>query len=361
MYGDIQYVTDTFLIERILESINSDDSFNRFASFSKKSEFDIGSILSAAKSNIMNTFGGDDLKGLSPENRTKTILKFLAPAFLFRLNPLLGILYVGFQMLSDMKLIDVDIDSVYEKIKSTIEPALEAGKAISPGEINDSAISMLGTVVAFNQSALFIKEAEFENIKKADGNFGKAWKDQPFIADKNKSWFLRLFQALGKGRCSNIFVGIFVWLIKTALLSAGLLAVGGAAASILGANKPAEETGKQEGSSGFIQTNFSNAPKSTGFGSKVYKINPGDLWLENLYGDSIEDRVLQWAVQSYPQLNQYQDIILRTPSFKTVVSRLSQNYRSGQQQISIPDPYKKVDDVLSVFIGDVFNQIKVAK
>jgi hypothetical protein len=360
MYGDIQYVTDTFLIERILESINSDYSINRFASFTKKAEFDIGSILSAAKTNIASVFGGEDLKGLSPENRTSTILKFLAPAFLFRLNPLLWVAYEGFQLLSKFGLIDVNLDSIYEKIKSTITPSLESGKSISPGEINDSALSMLGTVVASYNSILFIKQAELDLIKTADGNIGKAWKDQPLMPNMKNNWFIRLFQLFGKGRCSNIIVGLFVWLIKTALLSAGLLAVGGAASSILGVNKPSEDNYKQEGS-GQSPIMISNAPKSTGFGSKVYKINPGDLWLENLYGDSIEDRVLQWAVQSYPQLNQYQDIILRTPSFKTVVSRLSQNYRSGQQQISIPDPYKKVDDVLSVFIGDVFNQIKVAK
>jgi len=361
MYGDIQYVTDTFLIERILTAANSDPSFNRFASFAhsfnKKAEVDIGSILSDAKSKIMGMIGGEDLKGLSPENRTSTILKFLAPAFLFRLNPLLWVAYEA------AKLMGVDFDSIYEKIKSTISPALEEGRQISPGEINDSALSMLGTVTSsFN---LFVKKTEFEEIHKmADGNFGKAWKDMPLTPDMKKNWFVRLFQVVGKGRCSNIIVGIFVWLIKTVLLSAGLLAIGGAAASILGAKKPDEGTANQpngQNPSGFIQTTFSNTPKATGFGSKIYKINPGDLWLENLYGDSIEDRVLQWTVQSYPQLNQYQDIILRTPSFKNTVSKLSQNYRSGQQQISIPDPYKKVDDVLAGFIGDVFNQIKVTK
>jgi hypothetical protein len=68
--------------------------------------------------------------------------------------------------------------------------------------------------------------------------------------------------------------------------------------------------------------------------------------------------VLDWAVQSYPSLSQYEGIILNTPSFWNSVRSITEKWRPGQVDISIPDPYKTRDEVVNLFINDVFRSVE---
>ena len=161
---------------------------------------------------------------------------------------------------------------------------------------------------------------------------------------------LNLFSGRRRG---NIIVGLLVWFLKTVLLSAGLLAVAGV---VLPKKNPitGQEPVAQEGTS----SNSVNKPASTGAGAYVYKTQPDDLWIEDLAGRQPSEMILQWALQSYPSLSQYKNIILNTPSFWNAVRSVTEKWRPGQIDVSIPEPYKKRDDVVNLFIDDVFKSIK---
>jgi hypothetical protein len=353
-YGDLQYVTDTFLIERLWSEMQKD------ASLTKEAQLSLGSILDSIGSSVKNFFSSQ-VHGKDEGGVTRTIIDFLAPALFFRIHPLLGVAVTAAQILG------FDLYSIFQKLSGSVKSSLEQGKKISPEELNSEAATLIpsfpddpqpgiDTVQSQTDLLYFVREAEcYGWLKAADGDFSRTWGKIPFTANKNDNFIIRMFGFLGKRRCANIVVGILVWFLKTILLSVGLLGVGAIAVSALG--QTPGEAPKQMGN--ITPAVFKpQVPPSTGAGSKIYKINPGDLWLENLYGDTVEERVLQWTVQSYPDLNQYIDIISRTPSFRNTINKLSQNYKPGSQQISIPDPYKSRDDVLKDFISDVYSNIK---
>jgi len=367
MDGEIQYVADTFLLERtfqILAELEEGDGPL------KKYAFDLGSVLSSIGDSI-KTFVGGQIHGKDSGGVGRTVVNFLAPALFFRLHPLLGILVTAGQLFG------IDLYSIYERIMGVIKPSIEAGQPVSAQQINDIAKTSIPAVEA--QPAMAAEasndllyplrelEAKGQLTKEAlRSNFSRTWQTTPWLGRATPygrtSPLIRMFSFLGPRRGGSLIVGILVWFLKTVLLSAGLLAVGGMAASALGARptagaaQPTQPTPAPAapGAPAPIQI---STPAPTGAGAYNYRPNKGDMWVENLAGQQPHERVVQWAIESYPDLYQYQDIIVRTPSFWNIVRALSQNWRPGQQQLVIPEPYKTRDEILKLFIPDVFRML----
>lgn len=363
--ADIQYVADTFLIERtfqvLAEMEEGDGSLNKYA-------FDLGSVLGSIGNNIKQ-FVGSQIHGKDSGGVTRTVVNFMAPAVFFRLHPILGILSI---LVTAAQFFGFDLYTVYQKIMSAIMPKLRTGQPVSAEEVNQAAKSALSQVQPMAAAAsddllapLRALHNEGNLTKEGVGNFQAANRANPFVPS-GKSPLLRMFSFLGPRRGSSLIVGILVWLVKTVLLSAGLLAVGGVAATALGVGgqgqrgqgtqtqTPAQPQGQQ-----MQQPQMgTGVPAPTGAGNWNYKPNKGDIWVENLNGQQPHERVLQWAVESYPDLYQYHDIILRTPSFWNVVRELSSDWRPGQYQWTIPEPYKTRNEILAKFVPDVFRTIQ---
>jgi hypothetical protein len=364
MDGEIQYVADTFLLERtfqILAELEEGDGPL------KKYAFDLTSVLGSI-GNSIKTFVGGQIHGKDSGGAARTVVNFLTPAIFFRLHPLLGILVTAGQLFG------LDLYSIYQRIVGVIKPSLESGQPVSAQQINDVAKASIpaegaGAQVAATASNDFLYPLrEFQDkgqlTKEAiRSNLSRTWQATPYVPNRNASPLIRMFSFLGPRRGGSLIVGILVWFLKTVLLSAGLLAVGGMAASALGAkpSQPAQTTQAPTPTTPAgtaappAQPTISITP--TGAGGYNYRPKKGDIWVENLAGQQPHERLVQWAIESYPDLYQYQDIIVRTPSFWNVVRTLSQNWRPGQQQLVIPEPYKTRDEILKLFIPDVIRML----
>lgn len=339
MEGDIQFVADSFLIERtfqILAEIELGEGPLR------KYAFDLGSLLETLKGGIQN-FVQQNIDTSSPSSTANTVINLLAPAVFFRLHPVLGILMTVGQLFG------LDLGSIYQRIVSLITPTLQSGQPVTAAQVNDAARSALPSVSDSAVTASLLeplydlqKSGELENIFRKDA-----------VANQ-QSPLVRMFSFLGPRRGSSLLVGILSWFIKTILMSAGMLAVGGMAASALGLHP----TGTGQGSQIGIAAPGVKIPAPTGSGSWNFKPKPHDLWVENLNGEQPYQRVVDWATESYPDLSQYQDIIVRTPSFWNVVRGLTGEWRPGQSQWVIPDPYKTRNEILALFIPDVYRTIQ---
>lgn len=353
MQGDIQYVADSFLIERTFKILSESNDIGL-----TKQAFDLGSILGGIGDSIKQFVGGQ-IHGSEDGGVTRTVVDFLAPAIFFRLHPILGILVTAAQ------LFDFDIYSIYQTIVSAILPSIQAGQPVSANQINNIAKAAVPNlsdepIEATSSEDLLSPLRELYSkgmLKEADGEITRSWKAQPFIP-QNSNPLIRMFSFFGKRRGSSLIVGILVWFLKTVLLSAGLLAVGGVAAGALGlGSKDKTNTSEQQS----IKPVILFGPKPTGAGSHIFKNNPGDLWIENLENEKPHERVLKWIYASYPDLYEYKDIILRTPTFWDAIKRITQNWNPGQVQWSIPDPFKSRDEILALFIGDVYKTINQSK
>lgn len=353
MNGEAQYVADSFLIERAFQVFaeleNGKGPISKYA-------FDLGSVIGSLGESI-KSFVQSQIHGQDEGGVTRTVLNFLAPAVFFRLHPVLGILVTGAQLFG------FDLYSIYQRIINAISPKIQSGQQVSAQEINDIAKQSIPTtsVTASDDllESLRALHKEGSLTKEGVSSWQAANKANPFIPPKGAHPLLRAFSFLGPQRGGSLIVGILVWFLKTVLLSAGLLAVGGAATSVLGlgTETPKQEEKKQDA----IETQPVAMPISTpapnSVGSWNYKPNKGDIWIEDLHGQQPHERLLQWTIESYPDLNQYKDIIVRTPSFWNVIRNISQNWRPGQQQLAIPEPYKTRNEILALFINDVYGMV----
>ena len=359
MYGEDQYVSDTILLE---------ETFQALATFQpegmEKHAFDLASILPSIGSAVSSATGQQFRE--EPDSVLRTVSDLLVPGIAFGIHPLLGVLvgiaeYFGF-----------DLVSVYDKIKSAIMPSLEAGQPVSADQINSVAASaipetqdspkdegnvndLLAPLRAMRDKGHLTKEALYgicDNSLVIEGQ----------LRGSGGNWFnpiKGLLSVWSSRKRNSIIVGLLSWFLKTILLSAGLLAVGGAVGHffpkkpVSGLNTTVPVSGQQSGS----WFSSSNIPESTGAGSFIYRTGPGDIWVEELNGMQPHEMVLDWAIKSFPSLYQYKNIILNTPSFWNVVRNVTEKWRSGQTEVVIPEPYKSRDDVVKLFIGDVFKRI----
>lgn len=354
MGGEIQYVADTFLLERtfqILAEIDESDGPLR------KYALDLSSVLSSI-GNSIKTFVGGQIHGKDSGGITRTVVNFLAPAVFFRLHPLLGLLVTAGQLFG------IDLYSIFQKIVGAILPKIRSGQPVSAEEVNQAGKAAMagaggGMAAAASDDLLYpLRELHSEGFFKGAyrGRSSGAGSSNPLV---------RMFGFLSPARRGSLIVGILVWFIKTVLLSAGLLAVGGMAASALGAKGPQATTGPGAGRAPAAQVapaatvgRSPGVPAPTGAGKYNFRPKPNDIWVENLQGQQPHERVLDWTIESYPDLNQYQDIILRTPSFWNAVRGISQEWSPGQQQLVIPKPYKTREEIINLFINDVWRQVQ---
>lgn len=350
MPGEIQYVTDTILLEetfQVLSELNQ--------SGIEKYAFDLASILPSIGSWV-SSHTGEQFRN-EPNSILRTISDFVVPGIAFGIHPLLGAL------VSVAEYYGYDLASIYDKIKNAILPDIEAGKPIDPAKINTVAQSAIPNLPDEPPGPPEEENAADDLLyplraMRNNGGLTKEAVGAGYIA-KNRAeggWLnplkglLNLFSARRRG---SIIVGLLVWFLKTVLLSAGLLAVSGA---VLPKNNPITGQAPQT-PIGTANVNKVDKPVSTGAGEYLYKTQPNDLWIEDLAGRQPHDMILQWALQSYPILSQYRSIILNTPSFWNAVRKTTEKWKPGEVDISIPDPFNKRDDVVNLFIDDVFKAI----
>jgi hypothetical protein len=351
MEDDIQFVIDSFLIERtfqiLAEAEQSEDPLRKYA-------YDLGSLLETLKGGIQS-FVQQNVDTSSPSNTARTVLNLLAPAVFFRLHPVLGVLMTVSQLFG------LDLVSIYQRIVNTISPLIQSGQPVSAAQVNEAARSALpalsDTVEGDIPATANLMDPLYDIYK--NGEIKTLLQKEAVSGTNSQSPLVRMFSFLGPRRGGSLLVGILSWFIKTILMSAGMLAVGGVAASILGL-KPTGTTGNAEQvqQTGFYGAPGIKMPAPTNAGSINNRPNPDDLWVENLNGEQPYQRVVDWVIQSYPDLNQYQHIIVRTPSFWNVVSTLTDEWRPGQYQWVIPNPYKTKNEILALFIPDVYRTIQ---
>lgn len=364
MSGEIQYVADTILLEKTFQVLGE---FNH--SGIEKYAF-LESVLPSIGKWISSKTG--EMYRNEPNSFLRTIEDLVVPGIAFGIHPIFGILVTIAESYG------YDLSSIWAKIKSSIMPDLEAGRPVSAEKINSAAQAaipadptqpppeegevddLLYPLRAMMNRGDFTKEAIEHNLR--GGMVKEALGRSSMLQGiRQNEWFnpvMGLMNTFSGRRRGNIIVGLITWLLKTMLLSAGLLTVTG---MVLPKKNPVtgqepREPSPSEQSSSMLSAPAS-VPPSTGAGAHVYKQSPGDMWMEQLQGRQPPEMVLNWAVQSYPVLNQYRSIILNTPSFWNAVRNITPDWKPGDNEVIIPDPYKSRDDVLKLFIGDVFKSV----
>jgi hypothetical protein len=371
MKGDIEYFADTVLLEKMFSIVAIADENSPTLT---KTAFDLSSMLSPIKSAIVSGVGSQ----VHSDSPVSSVVNFLAPGILFKLHPAFGIIMTAAQLFG------FDLVSIFTKVADLVKKALLSGKQLTTVDINNIAQQAAPELSSTAGEDLFIG---IRHLEQNGGLFKAAINPFSFFGAKDKSRysspryypssysgtsdeqvspFIRMFSFLGKEWKGKFLLGFVTWVIKTVLLSAGLLVAGAAIKSMLtpsqsktpaNPNAPISQTPTNPNTPANPTAAVIKEPRPSGSGAVPMRNNPTDNWVVKLEGRKPSDIILAWLLQSYPDLNEYKDIVNNSPAFWSAVKRVTKNWPVGQSSLVIPPEFNKIDDILNLFVHDIYLEI----
>jgi hypothetical protein len=270
------------------------------------------------------------------------LLSLFASGLLFKMNPFLGILASvadGFGF---------GVTALISKIASALKPSLEAGIPIDISEVN-----------AIGKSA--VESLAGPLGSEANDSFNDILKQAAILGGSGglSGLLSKLSPSLGRWTIG----GIVLFVIKTLLLGAGLLAGGNLIAGMFkGKDKPSATPTEPGQTTSELTEQPSKpqaptAPKTTlkpsGRGEQIFLNNSANIWIVPLINGSVEDTLLAWAVDVYPQLSGKEMQLESMPGFDYTVNMLSQHYDSNNPKyLVVPEGYHSRKEVVDLFSKD---------
>jgi hypothetical protein len=340
MNYELEYIADCIFIEAIAKD-----------PMIKNAEGILSSVFSSVKDYVMSLFDKD--------RPIASVLAFIGPGILFRLGfPWLAVIYevadvLGFDWISFW-------DSVKSGIANIIKSIISSGSKPSEAELS----SNINRTVATSASQHFDNEPDIGRLKKLI-NSGKLnsslttdisnANDLYHFASKyqtDKS-IIKTAGLIGgfTSKLAKFFIKTISWLIKTALVSLGFAVAGGAVSSIFKTdkNKPSSASSANED-----LTPISIRP-SQSISQEMLTVHRNDLsnaWIERASIDDIDDILLSWVFDVYPQLSSQRSELEHSSSFNNTRNKfLSRNrLAAGLDIISIPKPYQRKIDIVAEIV-----------
>lgn len=338
-------------------------------------------ILGGVADSIKNTISSQ-IRGDSAGEIGKGLIRLVTPGILFRLHPLVGILYaIG-------NAIGFDIVDFFEKIWNYLKPHVEQGATLTSEMVNSAGKSLLASEAgpleaeASQKSWIeLIKEAQiFDYTKEMAGLGGGRTKVPhiPWLFSKSESPVQRIFGNLlqsGKtGRAKWLLGGFIIWIIKTVLAGAGLLAGAGAIKSLISPQvskltapeekpslpsqpKQIDEYLPEEEKDTSMEVKYeaqkpSNVLQASGRGEQYFENDAETSWIVPLINSSVEDTLLAWIIDIYPNTFAYKNLIQQSNSFQNMVSQLERNWKSASPtKLMMPKNFHSRKQVVDSFIS----------
>lgn len=339
---DIGYLDDT----AYLEAFVSGELYNMSGKVSK------ASIASSLKSSV-ESFVRNNLDFSSPEAVGKSVLSLLVPGMLFKAHWFFGILFSFF---------GDEISDVLSTVVRNISGKLSSGEPVSEDEINSIGSSIGATRVNASVSPI-IRSYSLESFAQTDSGAGGSFlgNNRGVGVLKNMMGFLQRPNNSAKRR--GFIASLIIWFVKTVLLSAGLLITAGAVKNKV-YNRTDNNSTDSDYSSMGNQNRSSNTlssgnveTRSTGAGRETHINNSMSQWYVPVIGGSIEDMLIEWTIEIYPELSEYEDIILSSGDFRNVVSKFKQDYSYGEKSVRVPEEFKRRVDVVNYFIKNILSRL----
>lgn len=365
---ELQYLADSILIENLFQA---EYGLTKHAGLFD--ELGLAGIGSSIKGFVQSQVRDD-----APGGKVGSVLALMTPAVIFRINPLMGGLYLVASQ------IGFDIQSVISKIVSVVKEKLGKGESLTSADV--TAIGKTAIAAEAGPETTAAPDDFLEPLRKlsAAGGFSKFaqsyGKDEilsklfggskgpglpkiPWLMGGSGSVINRIFGTLfslptGKGKIMWVIGGIIIWTIKTILIGAGLLAGAGAISGLI--KKDNKEEIKETTPAPESSTIKKENPESIQVAPSE-KIAPTtapnnkEIWVVPLVG-TIEDTLWAWVEDLYPKLSQVPSIkekVLDSPQFRAVVNQLSDPKKLGKRTLVMPEQFNSRKEVVDLFIKDI--------
>lgn len=227
----------------------------------------------------------------------KSVLNMIKPSNLYNVHDLLSALYLA------AKKYNFPIVGIINSVYNSVSNKIISGQKILPEEVDQSVIA--------TASLSELRKLEKQGALLRTARMGKFSQDYRGVQGANI--MDAILGSISKDAAEVIVAGFVVWFVKTILGAAGFLGTGD--------HQVKEEAGTQ-------------IPLVQG---------------------SVERTVLSWVPEFYPDLSGYEDIILNTPSFRSVVRELSGSVSNSS--LILPDNFNKKSSI-DKFIADVQREVQ---
>lgn len=389
--GEIQYLSDSLLIEKLCAL--------EFGLTKQAGVLDmLGGVAGAIKDQVKSQVNPD-----SPGGIVGGLMNLMTPAVLFRLHPIVGILYlIGTSF-------GLDITSIFNKIVSVLKPKLEKGLPISPEEVNSLGKNVVASEVGpIEASASGLSNDLLNHLRTVDFSTLRVKRAQDISSllssltgvpntqrqtlPSKIPWFMGeseaspiqkifgdLFATRSTGKAKWLLGGFVVWIVKTILAGAGLLAVSGVVSNYLGQKSKSSEPTQSETTPTQFKPETTNTsleaapPHSTsevmspsssttqatelapsGRGEQVFPNDANHLWVIPLVSGSVPATLLAWTKDVYPGLQGRERAITQTSTFQKLTTLLEKNHRSSSpNSVAVPPPFTSRKQVVDLIIRDL--------
>lgn len=363
--GNIEYIADSLLIDSLLPLNKQAGAADTF--------------LSSAASSIMD-FAKEHIK---TDNGVSGIMSSLAgmmiPAVLFKIHPALGILATVAHTLG------FDVVPIIKSVLSLVKTKLESGSQLTMDEVNEagkSAVSSLAGPITSNNMLSHLYQLEKTGILKLAGPWDSRYSRYnssssssptiPFFGGKGtllQRVFGDLLKSQAKGKARWLLGGFVVWILKSLLLGAGLIAAGEGIYRLISPNHKGPHNEKtnqdnQHDSSDDYQHDSQlhnhqevspkHDLKPSGSGTEIHKNDhTTSVWTVPLMSGSIEKTLLAWATDVYPELKGKESVIISSQSFnKTVNDMKADLNESTSKFLVVPSKFKSRKQVVDQFAAE---------
>jgi hypothetical protein len=361
--GDIQYVADSLLIEKLFLI---DAGINKQAGVADGLLGSIsGSIMDWGKTHVDTDSG---VTGV-----LSSLADIMVPGVLFKINPLLGGLGTIAEVLGFSPM------SIIKKIMQFLQSKLSSGKLPSLDEINSIGKEVVGQEAGpidkiANYNMLddlheIEKKGQLVRLARGETSFDTITRpDIPFFGGEGGiigRIFGQLFKMKAKGKAKWLLGGFIVWIIKTILLGAGLIAGGEMVASLFKhENKPEINLKKSpniDDVASYNEPSFYNSNKltPTGNGEDTHvNDHKNSTWVVPMVAGSVENTLLAWAVDIYHGLQGKESLISSTQAFNKTVNEMSSGLDdSHSNKLTVPSKFKSRKQIVDQFISEVESKI----
>lgn len=348
--ADLNFLKDTMIMTQVFYE----------PSMHKTAQDGLGSVMDTIKSKISGLVD----RSLPADVNVEKILAFIGPGLLWML---------GFKWISAAfaiaEALGFDWAEFFASIKEKLRPILHdlfEGKSHDPATIKqmvqESAQEATSDTIDADK---LIDEVEKHGTAK-DMLFIK---NGLFVAAKTDSSKQTIIESLMRLPLGNkVRAGVFsfiirivAWILTAVLISAGVAIAGGAVSKYLGtqknkddeANKPSQvvQQIKHDDEAGlklYLNPNADPSLFHSTFNDDMH------VWLLHLNIDQIEDQLISWAQDLYPQLND-KSAFHSSSAFNKLVRMFKDRNKSASQLgiVAVPQPFTSIKQMIDYFAAEV--------
>jgi hypothetical protein len=299
-------------------------------------------------------FGGvtSYLKSLyDPEKPISSIMSFMGPGLLLRAGfPWVAVIY------ELMSALGFDWKSLWYKLGTSIAGIVKEAK--TSGATVDEISPQIDDAIETHVSNGFTGDMDADKVKDILG--------KGLVSENSTTLSLTSFgadiqynlikQASVKSKLIKWLISKLSWLVKTALISLGIVGAGAVVSGLAGGAKPLGGLVDGSGSETPSTPEQPNIPLSTKAPRELFTFNRNDLssvWIEAGDINNISNEIMTWILSAYPQLDSKKDKIQSSSGFQDILKKFNDRNRlaSGTGLLAVPRPYQRRIDIVNSIIS----------